>query len=321
MPRDFGGIIEEHNTVRSRAGVFDLSHMGRLVLRGTDVASQFQQTFSRNVVETDRGQALYGFLCDEDGGCIDDIIAYVRSDNELWLVVNAGNREEVVSWLTDKCSGLDLEDRTEKSVLLAIQGPDAPAWFDRLEIPSLPDKPFRADWSSDTMVASTGYTGEDGGEIWLPVPEGQDVFHRALEEDLTPCGLGARDTLRLEMGYPLHGHELSRDIDPVTANLEVFVDWDHEFLGRESLETKRNRGAHQTIRGVILDSRRSPDEGAAILNNDDPVGRVTSGRFSPTLEVGIGMGLIDRDCSIDVPLDIMIRDRPYEVDQITPPFI
>jgi aminomethyltransferase len=321
MPRDFGGIIEEHEAVRSDAGLFDLSHMGRIVVEGQNASERIGELFTRDVTSADPGQALYGFVCDENGGCIDDVIAYVRSPDEIWMVVNAGNRSEVVEWFQSRLLDVQLTDRTADSVLLAIQGPEAPDWFERLSLPACPSTPFRADWDGNTMVASTGYTGEDGGEAWVSIEEGRRIFRSALEDGLTPCGLGARDTLRLEMGYPLHGHELSREIDPVTANLGVFIDWDHEFVGRESLREKQEHGTDRVVRGLELSTRRSPVDGASVRAGDRTVGEITSGRYSPTLETGIGMAVVDADCSMDEVVETKIRDDWFEAKQLKPPFL
>jgi len=321
MPRDFGGIVEEHEAVRNQAGLFDLSHMGRIRLQGESVLRQFESVFTRYLHDRTPGRAVYGFLCNKDGGCVDDIIVYVKGTEEVWLVVNAGNRSDVVEFVQRTCPNLDLDDRTEQSVLIAIQGPDAPSWFSQLSVSPLPNSPFRVQWNGE-MVATTGYTGENGGEIWTDVENGRRRFREALTKGLTPCGLGARDTLRLEMGYPLHGHELSLEIDPVTANLGRFIDWDHEFIGRESLRKRKREGPKNSVIGIRLESRRSPREGQSVrVAGDGVVGTVTSGRYSPTLGVGIGMALIDRKAESNKRLEVEVRGSWYEATTVKPPFI
>lgn len=322
MPRDFGGIVEEHHTVRAQAGIFDLSHMARLIVRGEKLRKKLQSIFTRSVEDMNPGQARYGFLCDKDGGCIDDIIIYLRHSDECWLVANAGNRNAVIDWLRKQFDSLSVEDRTLETALLAIQGPSAPKWFEILGLPDLPGQPFRAKWNDQTMVATTGYTGESGGECWTPVKRGREIFREALDRGLTPCGLGARDTLRLEKGYPLHGHDLSREIDPVTAGLEFFIDWNHEFIGRERLREIRDHGHEQSITPVLTSSRRSPREGQKIRDEQErEIGTITSGRYSPELEQGIGLALLDSNCEPGQHVEIEMRNDWISATIETLPFL
>mgnify|MGYP006426130815 CR=1 FL=1 len=320
MPRDFGGILREHRMVREDAGVFDLSHMGRLVLKGPGIVSTFQKLFTRRLEHLQPGIARYGFLCDSGGGCIDDIIVYLRSEQECWLVVNAANRETVVSWIREHLPRESLQDRTDESALLAIQGPNAGEWFDRLGLPLLPGDPFHSTWESSTMVATTGYTGEAGGECWTTIERARDVFEQALQEGLEPCGLGARDTLRLEKGYPLHGHELNEEIDPITAGLEIFVD-DHDFIGRDALQRINQMQSRPRILGVKTDSRRSPRQDQVVRDDDNRVGTITSGRYSPTLETGIGLCLFDEQVLAGDSVSIQQRNQSIPATVETPPFV
>lgn len=321
MPRDFGGIVDEHITVREDCGVFDLSHMGRLILTGADAANDADELFTRSFEEAEPGQALYGFFCNPEGGCLDDAILYYKSDTEIWMVVNAANRLTIVDWIESHVDS-DLEDRTTESVLLAVQGPNAPEVLDGLETPAMPDTPFRTNWNGTAMVATTGYTGEPGGELWLDVETGQSVFEQLIEDERRPCGLGARDTLRLEQGFPLHGHELSEEIDPVTAGLGHFIDWDHPFVGREALESIRNGGPDETITGIMTQGRMSPREGYPVRTEDGTdIGVVTSGGFSPILERGIGMVKIDASTPEDASLEMKVRGSWDAVERTTPPFV
>lgn len=321
MPRDFGGIVREHQAVRDSVGVFDLSHMGRLVIRGPGAAQQLSGLFTRDLTDADPRRALYGFFCDEEGGCLDDDILYLRSPEEVWGVVNASNRIRIYDWLTEQLDAT-VEDRTLDTVLLAVQGPEAPDAIGSLGISPFPDRPFRCIWDNGSLFATTGYTGEAGGELWLPDREGSELFRRIRDQDLVLCGLGARDTLRLEKAYPLHGHELSREIDPLTAGMERFIDWDHEFIGRESLLEIRKRGPDKRLTGVVLEGRRSPRRGYAVRVPDGPsVGTVTSGRYSPSLEKGIGLALVDPSVPRERDLEVEIRDQWYRVEQDELPFL
>lgn len=322
MPRDFGSIVREHTTVRESVGVFDLSHMGRLIVRGSGANRELQGLFSRQLVDRDPGRAAYGFFCDREGGCLDDAILYRRTPDEVWMVVNAANRETIVEWLERETREVDVTDVTFETVLLAVQGPTARQALDELGAGGLPETPFRSRWEDGGLLAATGYTGEDGGELWLDEGPGRELFRRIVEEDFTLCGLGARDTLRLEKGFPLHGHELSDTIDPVTAGLERFIDWDHDFVGRDVLLERKQTGPNQRVTGLLTEGRQSPRRGYAVrIAGEDPVGEVTSGRYSPTLERGMGMVLLDADVPEDASLEVEIRDRWLPAEQKEPPFV
>ncbi|MFB6344683.1 MAG: glycine cleavage system aminomethyltransferase GcvT [bacterium] len=322
MPRDFGGIMEEHRATRGEVGVFDLSHMGRIVIKGPGAASEVGGWFTRDVASAPRKRALYGFFCDESGGCLDDDILYKRNEDEVWAVINAANRDVVVDHLREHLNGVEVMDCTEVTVLLAIQGPEAPELIESLELEFFPDKPFRAEWTDDDgMNATTGYTGEEGGEIWATLDRGRELFRDIIDRDITLCGLGARDTLRLEQGYPLHGHELSENIDPVTAGLEMFIDWGHDFHGKFELETIKEQGPEQQIMGLKLEGRRSPRQGYEVRDGDSVVGEVTSGRFSPSLNCGIGLALVDESLTEQNEVTVRIRDQSFSAELVHPPFL
>ncbi|MFB6346512.1 MAG: glycine cleavage system aminomethyltransferase GcvT [bacterium] len=321
MPRDFGGIVEEHRTVREDCGVFDLSHMGRLVLSGEGAAEQIDSLFTRSFGQAEPGQALYGFFCNEEGGCLDDAILYYQSDSKIWMVVNAANRVTIVDWIESHVD-TSLDDRTFDTVLLAVQGPDAPKVLQGIDVLNVPDTPFRTNWNGNSMAASTGYTGEAGGELWLDIETGKQAFNQLLDDDVRPCGLGARDTLRLEQGFPLHGHELSHSIDPVTAGLEHFIDWDGTFVGKESLTEIKEKGPDETITGIMTNGRQSPRQGYSIRQGDgSTIGEVTSGGFSPILERGIGMVKIDASTPESAQLEMELRGSWSPVEQKDPPFV
>ena len=318
MPRDFDGILREHRAVRSAAGLFDISHMGRLIIRGADAVAQLQQLFSRSLVEAEVGQALYGFFLDAEGRALDDDIVYIRSPEELWLVVNAAARDKIYLYLRGNLPELEVQDVTHETVLFALQGPEAGSYYDLLPAELAPPKKlFRASWDDDKMIATTGYTGEAGCEIWLPVESGRDLFQHFIDRGVQLCGLGARDSLRLEMGFPLHGNELTEEIDPVTAGLVNFIDWEHEFVGREALEKIHDGGPAKELRGLVAAGRRSPRQGQKIrlAGEEDPLCHVTSGGFSPLLKQGVAIGLLPADLPGDETLEVNIRSTWHTVNQ------
>lgn len=320
MPRDFDGILEEHQAVRNHAGVFDVSHMGRLTISGTEANRTLNRLFTRNIPQASEGRALYGFFCEEDGGCLDDAIAYRQSNSKTWLVVNAANRKTILDHLNDHLDKPSaLKDHTHDTILLALQGPEAPHIAEEILSQGFPDKPYRCKFDDGTMVASTGYTGEPGGELWLPLEAGRKTFDTLLGS-VQPCGLGARDSLRLEKGFPLHGHELSADIDPVTAGLDRFVDFDHDFLGRDALEQQRETG-DQKIRGLRFSGRGRVEADAPVIRDGTRVGRVTSSGYSPVLETAIGLALVDSGLASGTTVAVRGKRAEREAELIQGPFL
>ncbi len=317
MPRDFAGIIAEHRAVRETAGLFDISHMGRFVLRGEAIREKVEKLFTRELSTRSLGTAVYGFFCAGDGEPLDDDILYLRSDEEIWGVVNAANRRKVFNHLQAHLLEVELEDRTTETTLFALQGPAAEDYFDLLKPAPVPENSFQASWFDRGMVATTGYTGEPGCEIWLPVEKGKQLFARFKEAGVQLCGLGARDSLRLEMGYPLHGHELNTELDPVNAGFEMFIDWDHEFLGRETLQEIKNSGPRWQLQGLVAEGRRSPRAGQDLRSADsgEVVGEVTSGGFSPLLNRGIAIGKISASLADSAPLEVEIREKWYPLER------
>ncbi len=307
MPRDFKGIIAEHNSVREKAGLFDLSHMGRFIIRGKNCAVRLGSLFTRSISAAEDGKALYGFFLDEKGRCLDDLIIYRRSEEECWLVVNAANRKKVYDWLENKLEKQVLEDVTKNTVLLALQGPKAPGICAKYGL-QLPDKPFRAEWTGEGMISTTGYTGEKGGEFWLTAEKGGELYCRLLDK-VQPCGLGARDSLRLEKGFPLYGHELGEGIDPVQAGLDNFIDRNHDFIGKASLEKYRENPPDRVIKGFKLAGRRSPRPSSFIYYRGEESGKVTSASYCPTLERAGGMALIDRNIKEDAEIQVEISGK------------
>lgn len=315
MPVQYGSIVEEHYATRNAVGLFDISHMGRLLFAGPDAAALLDSVCTRRIADLKPGQIRYSLVCNEAGGVLDDVLVYrvelidgMRSGSGqlsgFGMVVNASNRAKIVDWLNQHSAGRDasMEDITNEYAMIAVQGPQAIKLLDELtefELTAL-----RYYTGAETKiggcgcyVSRTGYTGEDGCEIIvhrdLVVGLWEQIHERAAEVDGSAVGLAARDTLRLEAGMPLYGHELTEEINPIQAGLCFAVNLKgREFVGRDALvEATRNKS--QSVRiGLQLDGKRAPREGYRVLQEQEEVGEVTSGTFSPTLGRPIAMAYV-----------------------------
>ncbi|HXZ85448.1 MAG TPA: glycine cleavage system aminomethyltransferase GcvT [Myxococcota bacterium] len=303
MPVLYGSILEEHRAVRRSAGLFDVSHMGEVRLRGRDAAALAQRLFTNDVAGMQDGQVRYGLFCLESGGVVDDVTLYRVGADDWLFCVNASNIAGDLAWLrlVHARSDLDcaIEDQSERTALLAIQGPAA------LEIAAaaLPGSgPAPRRWrfarvalgSGELWLSRTGYTGEDGYEIFAPAAQAGELWDRLREaggERLALAGLGARDTLRTEMGYPLYGHELDRDTNPHEAGLERFVAFERDFVGSAALAALRRSGPARRLVGLLLEAGPVARPGAPIRTAEGD-GRVTSGTFAPSVERSIAIGYV-----------------------------
>jgi aminomethyltransferase len=308
MPVQYRGIIEEHLHTRSKMSVFDVSHMGRLRVQGEGAEALLQWVCTRDLSGTDVGQAKYTHVCREDGGILDDVI--VGRDAENWQVVcNASNRDKIVAWLNTHAEGRDarIEDETLDTVMLAIQGPAAIAFVESIVPLELsPLKRYRF-LTGDFMgigysVYRTGYTGEDGVEVIVPSGAAgmllPMLFGEALQADgdCKPAGLGARDTLRLEAGMPLYGHELTEEVDSLSAGQGWCVHLDKkDFCGADAMRAQRDAGLKKTLVGLEVEGRRIARQGYGIVSGGRVVGEVTSGAWSPTFEKSIAMGFVETE--------------------------
>ena len=329
MPVRYGSILEEHRAVRSSAGLFDVSHMGEIRLRGPGASKLAQRVFTNDVCRMTVGRVRYGLLCAEDGGVVDDATLYRVAEDELLFCVNAATTQADLEWILEarRRSGLACEviDESPATALLAVQGPRAVDIVGRL----LDDRePTPRRWrfravsiaGVPAQLSRTGYTGEDGYEIYLPnerAVELWDALLRAGGPALRPIGLGARDTLRTEQAYPLYGHELDRSRNPLEAGLERFVAFGKGFIGEAALERARRDGPAQRLVGLLLDSRRVARPGCPIVG-DEAVGTITSGTFAPSIERSIAIGYVPARCAIPgVQLQIEIRGQlvPCEVTE------
>ena len=328
-----GGVLREHAAVRETVGLFDVSHLGKAAVRGAG-AKEFVNTCLAN--DLDRiaaGQAQYTLCCDDSGGVVDDLIAYLVVDDEVFLVPNAANTAEVAHRLTDAAPPeIEVRDRHQEFGVLAVQGPRSADVLDRLGLPANQEYMSFADAAWDgrpARVCRTGYTGEHGYELILSWADTGPLWDALLDvvRELggMPAGLGARDTLRTEMGYPLHGQDLSLDITPVQARAGWAVGWKKPaFWGRAALVAERERGPRRTLRGLEALDRGIPRPHMPVLSNDGAVvGEVTSGTFSPSRRVGIGLALISTEAGVadgdELALDV--RGRRSTVRVVKPPFV
>jgi aminomethyltransferase len=338
MPVQYSTILEEHQAVRERVGLFDVSHMGRLWFEGPGALDWLEQVTTNRVASLVDGQIQYSLIANERGGVRDDVLVSRRSDGFL-MVCNASNREKVVGHLraNPPTRPAELDDRTLETAMIAIQGPAARATLEPLFDGSLEPIRYyhhatgRVLGDIETIVSRTGYTGEDGFELIVPVTRAEDVWRALMEagqaHGILPCGLGARDTLRFEAAMPLYGHELSEEIDPFSAGLEWAVKLGKgEFIGREALRVIRHQPRRVRV-GLALAGKRIARQGSDVVGGADPIGVVTSGTFSPTLQQSLAMALVGpafglpgtgllihvrghREAATVVPLPFYRRPRP-----------
>lgn len=338
MPVQYSGIIEEHNQVRTAAGLFDLGHMGQVEIGGPDALAFLQIVTTNDVSELEPGGAQYSMLPTPTGGVIDDIFIYRHHEGPGYFVcVNASNRDRDVAWLIEQRErhpelDVSVEDITDRTGMLAIQGPNAVAIVQRLTDIDL-SQTTRNSWMPatvagiDLMLARTGYTGEDGFEFYTPVEKVGELWDALLKEGepdgLQPIGLGARDTLRLEARMPLYGNELGEDITPLEAGLGWAVKLDKgAFIGRDPIAAQKSGGVpRKTVGFRLVERGGSARSHYDVAVDGRVVGHVTSGALSPTLGENIGLAIVDADVAgIGKPLDIIIRGKPVRAIQVKLPF-
>ncbi|MFN8158155.1 MAG: glycine cleavage system aminomethyltransferase GcvT [Candidatus Nanopelagicales bacterium] len=335
MPLEYagGGVVAEHTAVRERVGVFDVSHLGKVRVLGPGAAAYLNSVLTNDLGRIGSGKAQYTLLCDDDGGVIDDLIAYLLSDEWVFLIPNAANTPEVVGILrADAPEGVEVIDLHRDFAILAVQGPDSVRLLDDLGFPTdLEYMAFR-DVEHEGVpltVCRTGYSGEVGFELVVPWDTAGAVWDALLVAGATygvlPCGLGARDTLRTEMGYPLHGQDLSREITPVQARAGWAVGWSKPaFHGRDALIAEKEAGPSRRLVGLVSLDRAIPRPHMTVTTADGtPIGEVTSGTFSPTRKVGVALALLATSAGLaegdEVLLDV--RGRPARFAVTTPPFV
>ncbi|HEX4992871.1 MAG TPA: glycine cleavage system aminomethyltransferase GcvT [Rubrobacteraceae bacterium] len=326
MPVQYEGIKAEHNAVRNHAGLFDVSHMGEAVFRGPDSEEAVQRLVTRDVSRLEEGQAGYSAVCYESGGTVDDVIVYRRPDDFL-VVVNASNREKDLEHFRSNTQDLDVEvaDDSDDWALLALQGPEAADLLQNLTGANLPDlRPFRfvegEVAGAKALVSRTGYTGEDGFELYLSPDDAPRVWRELLAAGATPSGLGARDTLRLEAGMCLYGNELDPETTPLEAGIgfAVHLDKEREFIGQEALRREKEEGLRKRLVGFEVEGRGIARHDYPVRVEGETVGHVTSGTLSPTLGQAIGLALVSP--GVEDRFEVVIRERPVEAHTVQLPF-
>jgi aminomethyltransferase len=328
MPVQYTTITEEHNTVRTAAGLFDISHMGRLSFAGPDALDLIQSVYTNNAATMKEGQARYGLVTNDNGGVRDDVLVY-RWPYGWAMVVNASNRSKIVDWLARHTGSrqVEISDKTLDTAMVAVQGPKAPEICRSLTeaepgaLAYYHATPTRYR-GKGCVLSRTGYTGEDGIELMVSADQAVELWEDLLARGARPCGLGARDTLRLEAGMPLYGHELDEDTDPFQAGVGWAVKMDKgDFVGRAALE---NRRADRTLRqrvGLELEGKRIAREGAAVLSGGKAAGRVTSGTLSPSLGKVIAMAYVEPAVTaVGTPCEVDIRGQATPARVVSLPF-
>ena len=333
MPIEYpgAGVLAEHAAVRERVGLFDVSHLGKASVVGQGALDFLNQCLTNDLNKIENGSAQYTLLCTPNGGVVDDLIAYRNSADDFFLVPNASNTTDVVKVLKEQApGGIEVKNLHNEFAVLAIQGPLAPQVLAELGI--ITDIDYMAFThvsisGADVIVCRTGYTGELGYELLPKVADASRVWD-AITEVIAPmgglvCGLGARDTLRTEMGYPLHGHELSLQITPVEASASWAVGWKKEsFIGSEILKGQKEGGASRKSCAIKSLDRGIPRAGMSVKNlNGEIVGEITSGTFSPSLKIGIGLALLKSDVEIGQKLVIDVRGRDSQCEVVKLPFV
>jgi len=330
MPLEYagGGVLREHAAVREATGIFDVSHLGKARVRGAGAAAFVNSCLTNDLGRIRPGQAQYTLCCDETGGVVDDLIAYLFADDHVFLIPNAANTAEVVRRLVAAApEGVTVENEHRNFAVLAVQGPTSADVLGKLGLPTDHDYMSFATarlGDAELIVCRTGYTGEHGYELVVPWDDAAAVWDAIVGAGVQPCGLGARDTLRTEMGYPLHGQELSLDISPVQARSGWAVGWSKPaFWGREALTAEKSQGPRRLLRGLELTGRGIPRGHMLVYVGEQHVGETTSGTFSPTKKVGIALALIDTAAGVelDETVTIDVRGRVLEATVVKPPFV
>jgi aminomethyltransferase len=330
MPLEYagGGVLREHAAVREAAGVFDVSHLGKARVRGAGAAAYVNSCLTNDLGRIAPGQAQYTLCCAADGGVVDDLIAYLIADDHVFLIPNAANTAEVVRRLSAEApAGLTVSDEHRAYAVLAVQGPQSPEILAKLGLPTEHDyMSFEQTrlGAADLIVCRTGYTGEHGYELVVGWDDAAAVWDALIAGGVRPCGLGARDTLRTEMGYPLHGQDLSLEITPVQARAGWAVGWTKPaFWGRDALIAEKTEGPGRSLRGLELTGRGIPRGQMPVYAGEQLIGGTTSGTFSPTKKIGIALALLDTAAGVtDGDLvQVDIRGRRAEARVVKPPFV
>ena len=315
MPIQYTSIIDEHNAVRHHCGVFDVSHMGEVIVTGPDAARFVNHIFTNDVNAVQPGKVLYGMMCYPDGGTVDDTCICKLADDKFFLTINAANIDKDDAWIGKNAEGFDIhiDYASDRYGQLAIQGPESEQVVETvLGIPCHELNFYEVKTVGDILISRTGYTGEDGFEVYGSHEWIISCWDKLMDAKVTPCGLGCRDTLRFEVGLPLYGDELSKDISPVMAGLSIFVKFDKpEFIGKEALLKQKTEGVVKRLRGIELDAHAVPRHGYPVLKDGQQVGEVTTGYRLISVDKSCAVALVDSALKLGDRVEIQIRKKTF----------
>ncbi len=317
MPIQYSGIVDEHQAVRQSCGVFDVSHMGEVLITGPDAERYVNHIFTNDVTSMPAGKILYGMMCYENGGVVDDLLVYKCGENEFFLVINAANIDKDWEWIQKQSKGYNvkLDHQSDSYGELAVQGPESEhVMKDVLGIDGSDLIFYTFKQIGDVIISRTGYTGEDGFEIYADPHYINECWDKLVASGrCKPCGLGCRDTLRFEVGLPLYGDELSAEITPIMAGLGIFVKLDKdEFIGKDALARQKEEGPAKKLVGIELSDKAIPRHGYVVLKDGQPIGEVTTGYHTISTDKSVCMALIDTQfAKLDTEVDIQIRKKVF----------
>ena len=316
MPIQYSNITDEHQAVRQHCGVFDVSHMGEVLVSGTDAERYVNHIFTNNVEGLAVGKILYGMMCYENGGVVDDLLVYKMADDRFFLVINAANIDKDWAWIQLQAEGFNvtLDNQSDYYGQLAVQGPEAECIMEEiLNLPCSELTFYTFKTMGDVIVSRTGYTGEDGFEIYATPDYINQCWDKLMAAGVTPCGLGCRDTPRFEVGLPLYGDELSAEITPIMAGLGMFVKLDkEEFVGCDALAKQKAEGVAQKLVGIELQDKAIPRHGYTVMKDGQPIGTVTTGYHTISTDKSVCMALIDSQYApLGTELEVQIRKKVF----------
>ena len=315
MPIQYAGIAVEHQAVRGKVGLFDVSHMGEVTVRGKDAERYVQHIFTNDIAGAPVGKIYYGMMCYENGGTVDDLLVYKMGENDFFLVINAANIDKDWAWMQQHAIGfdIDLQNRSEFYGQIAVQGPESEQVMESvLGIPCSELTFYMVKTVGDVIVSRTGYTGEDGFEVYATPEYIRECWDKLIAAGVQPCGLGCRDTLRFEAGLPLYGDELTEEISPVMAGLSMFVKLDKDFIGRDALLKQKTEGVAKKLVGIELADKAIPRHGYTVLKDGQAIGEVTTGYHTLSTDKSVCMALIDSQYAASgTEVEIQIRKKTF----------
>ena len=316
MPIQYAGIAVEHRAVREKVGLFDVSHMGEVTVRGKDAERYVQHIFTNDIAGAPVGKIYYGMMCYEHGGTVDDLLVYKMGENDFFLVINASNIDKDWAWMQQHAEGfdIDLQNRSDDYGQIAVQGPESEQVMESvLGIPCSELTFYTVKTVGDVIVSRTGYTGEDGFEVYATPEYIRACWDKLIAAGVQPCGLGCRDTLRFEAGLPLYGDELTEEISPIMAGLSIFVKLEKaEFIGRDALLKQKTEGVAKKLVGIELADKAIPRHGYTVLKDGQPIGEVTTGYHTLSTDKSVCMALIDSQyAALETEMEIQIRKKTF----------